>query len=76
MGSGTAIFYSRVVLRRELEKVDTMNIGNLQETTPENEGITASNGIAAQEVDAKRGRPKEGTKVLERRPERARKGRN
>ena len=53
-----------------------MNAVNLQEITPENEGTTASNEIAAPEAKAKRGRSKKGTRVPERRSERAQKGQN
>ena len=71
-----AIFYPHVVLRRVPEEIDTMSIENLQEITPEDEGSSASNGIAALEVKAKSGRPKKGTRVPVRRSERARKGQN
>ena len=53
-----------------------MSIENLQEITPEDEGITASSGIAAQAEKAKRGRPRKGTRVPERRSEQERKGQN
>ncbi len=71
-----AIFYPRIVLCREPEEIGTMNAGNLQEITPKDEGTTASSGIAALETKAKRGRPKKGTRVPERRSERVWKGQN
>ena len=56
-------FHFREVLRRELEKIDPINSGNLQEIAPEDKGSTTSKEIAAPGAEAERDRPKKGTRM-------------